>query len=75
MQTPTPLAAETPKKSSANSDNGLVKKFKSFEGLAMSIGSGDADSADDGTDKRSSQRFVEQETIGSSESRPVCLHL
>lgn len=54
--TPTPLAAETPKKSSANSDNGLVKKLKSFEGLAMSIGSGgDADSADDGTDKRSSQ--------------------
>ncbi|KAF8026950.1 hypothetical protein BT93_E0011 [Corymbia citriodora subsp. variegata] len=53
--TPTPLAAETPKKSSANSANGLVKKLKSFDGLAMSIGSGDADSADDGTDKRSSQ--------------------
>lgn len=53
--TPTPLAAETPKKSSANSDNGLVKKLKSFEGLAMSIGSADADSADDGSDKRSSQ--------------------
>ncbi|XP_030468351.1 common plant regulatory factor 1-like [Syzygium oleosum] len=62
--TPTPLAAETPKKSSANSDNGLVKKFKSFEGLAMSIGSGDADSADDGTDKRSSQS---EDTGGSSD--------
>ncbi|XP_030547999.1 common plant regulatory factor 1 isoform X3 [Rhodamnia argentea] len=62
--TPTPLAAETPKKSSPNSDNGLVKKLKSFEGLAMSIGSADADSADDASDKRSSQSAY---TGGSSD--------
>ncbi|KAI7985720.1 Common plant regulatory factor 1 [Camellia lanceoleosa] len=34
---------ETPTKSSGNTDQGLVKKLKEFDGLAMSLGNGNAD--------------------------------
>jgi plant G-box-binding factor len=55
MQAHTPLSAETPTKSSGNTDQGLMKKLKGFDGLAMSIGNGDAESAEGGS--RLPQRF------------------
>ncbi|KAL9245397.1 hypothetical protein vseg_019058 [Gypsophila vaccaria] len=36
--TATPLSIDTPVKSPANTDKGLMKKLKGFDGLAMSIG-------------------------------------
>ncbi|KAI8023622.1 Common plant regulatory factor 1 [Camellia lanceoleosa] len=52
---------ETPTKSSGNTDQGLVKKLKEFDGLAMSLGNGNADSAEGGADSQS------EETEGSSD--------
>lgn len=57
-QTVTPLSIETPTKS-GNADRGLLKKLKEFDGLAMSIGNGTAESAECGAEHRLSQRFVE----------------
>uniref|UniRef100_A0A0D3B6Z0 G-box binding protein multifunctional mosaic region domain-containing protein n=1 Tax=Brassica oleracea var. oleracea TaxID=109376 RepID=A0A0D3B6Z0_BRAOL len=34
----TPLNMDTPTKSTGNTDNGLMKKLKEFDGLAMSLG-------------------------------------
>ncbi|KAL6986721.1 Common plant regulatory factor [Sarracenia purpurea var. burkii] len=63
-----PLAAtpnmETPSKSSGNTDQGLLKKLKGFDGLAMSIGNGNADSAEGGANHTSSQS---EETKSSSD--------
>lgn len=59
LQAVMPLRTETPTKSSGNSDRGLMKKLKGFDGLAMSIGSVNAESADDGAEHRLSQRCVE----------------
>ncbi|XAR63000.1 hypothetical protein NMG60_11022780 [Bertholletia excelsa] len=63
-----PLAAtptvETPTKSSGNTDQGFVKKLKGFDGLAMSIGNGNADSAEGGANHVHSQSG---ETEGSSD--------
>lgn len=50
--------AETPSKSSGNTERGLMKKLKGFDGLAMSIGNGTAENAEGGADPRMSQRFV-----------------
>lgn len=50
---------ETPTKSSGNTDQGLMKKLKGFDGLAMSIGNGNAENADHGAENRLSQRFVD----------------
>ncbi|XP_011037554.1 PREDICTED: G-box-binding factor 3-like isoform X2 [Populus euphratica] len=58
----TPLSAETPTKSSGNTDQGLMKKLKGFDGLAMSIGNGDAESAEGG-----SRLPQSMETEGSSD--------
>ncbi|GAV72439.1 bZIP_1 domain-containing protein/MFMR domain-containing protein [Cephalotus follicularis] len=44
----TPLSMERPTKSSGDTDRGLMKKLKGFEGLAMSIGNGDAEDAEHG---------------------------
>ncbi|KAK1420226.1 hypothetical protein QVD17_21650 [Tagetes erecta] len=38
-----PLSIDSPAKSSGNSDRGLMKKLKGFDGLAMSIGNGNDD--------------------------------
>ncbi|KAL9251630.1 Common plant regulatory factor 1-like protein [Drosera capensis] len=38
-----PLGIDTPLKSSASNDKGLIKKLKGFDGLAMSIGNGNPD--------------------------------
>ncbi|KAF7826136.1 common plant regulatory factor 1 [Senna tora] len=52
----TPLnMVETPTKSTGNTDQGLMKKLKGFDGLAMSIGNGNADSAERGVENRLSQ--------------------
>ncbi|XP_057511191.1 common plant regulatory factor 1-like isoform X2 [Actinidia eriantha] len=50
--------------SSGNTDQGLLKKLKGFDGLAMSIGNGSADSAEGGANKAHSQS---EETEGSSD--------
>jgi len=39
----TPMSIDSPAKSSGNSDRGLLKKLKGFDGLAMSIGNGNED--------------------------------
>lgn len=59
MQAGTPLSIETPPKSSGNTDKGLMKKLKGFEGLAMSIGNGHTESGERGTENRLSRRFVD----------------
>lgn len=48
---------DAPPKSPGTAD-GLMKKLKGFDGLAMSIGNGNADSNDGVTDPGLSQRFV-----------------
>lgn len=58
MQTGTPLSIETPPKSSGNNEKGLMKKLKGFDGLAMSIGNGHAESAERGAENMLSLRFV-----------------
>ncbi|RDY03328.1 Common plant regulatory factor 1, partial [Mucuna pruriens] len=60
----TPLSIETPAKSSGNTDQGLMKKLKEFDGLAMSIGNGHAESAERGGESRLSQSV---DTEGSSD--------
>ena len=57
-QAVTPMSIETPTKS-GNTDRGLMKKLKEFDGLAMSIGNGAAESLEGGAEHRLSQRFVE----------------
>ena len=52
MQVGTPLSMDTPTKSSGNTDQGFVKKLKGFGGLAMSIGNGNAESAERGNENR-----------------------
>jgi hypothetical protein len=57
-QAATPLSIETPTKL-GNTDRGLMKKLKEFDGLAMSIGNGTAEIAEGGAEHRMSERFVE----------------
>ncbi|XP_058225704.1 common plant regulatory factor 1 isoform X1 [Rhododendron vialii] len=52
---------ETPTKSSGHTDQGTVKKLKGFDGLAMSIGNSNANSADGGSNHVQSQS-LETET-------------
>lgn len=60
----TPMSVETPEKPSGHTNCGLMKKLKGFDGLAMSIGSGTAESVEDGTDHGMSKSM---ETEGSSD--------
>ncbi|GER48645.1 G-box binding factor [Striga asiatica] len=60
----TTLNMETPAKSTGNTDGSFVKKLKESNGLAMSIGNGNGDSADHGTERRTSDS---DETGGSSD--------
>ncbi|XVF80173.1 hypothetical protein PTKIN_Ptkin15bG0049700 [Pterospermum kingtungense] len=64
-----PVAAtpvETPTKSSGNTEQGLMKKLKGFDGLAMSIGNGTAENAEGGAEPRLSQSAeTEASTDGS----------
>ncbi|XVE73766.1 hypothetical protein DITRI_Ditri11bG0144000 [Diplodiscus trichospermus] len=52
---------DTPTKSSGNTERGLMKKLKGFDGLAMSIGNGTAENAEGGAEPRLSQSAVETE--------------
>ncbi|KAI4355181.1 hypothetical protein L6164_003977 [Bauhinia variegata] len=62
----TPLSMETPTKSSGNPDQGLMKKLKGFDGLAMSIGNGNAESAERGAENGLSHSMdTEGSTDGS----------
>lgn len=63
MQAVPPLSIETPAKSSGNTDRGLMKKLKGFDGLAMSIGNGNGESTEGASDRGLSQRFVELKTL------------
>jgi hypothetical protein len=72
MQTGTPLSIETPPKSSGNTDQGLMKKLKGFDGLAMSIGNGHAESAEPGAESRQSQRFVDVVFIHEAFQEHTC---
>lgn len=63
--TGTPLSIDTPAKSLANNDKGLMKKLKGFDGLAMSIGNGNVEKAEGGAENRPSQSS--SETDGSSD--------
>ncbi|XP_024019007.1 common plant regulatory factor 1 [Morus notabilis] len=56
-----PLSVETPTKSSGTTEKELVKKLKGFDGLAMSIGNGNAEAV---AEQRASQST---ETDGSSD--------
>lgn len=53
----TPLSMEMPAKSPSNKDKGLMKKLKRFDGLAVSMGNGNAKNGG-GDMNGSSQRFV-----------------
>lgn len=59
MQAGTPSSVESPTKFSGNTNQGLVKKLKGFDELAMSIGNCNAESAERGAENRLSQRFVD----------------
>ena len=58
LQAAAPVAVETPTKSSGNTDQGLMKKLKSFDSLAMSIGNGTAENKEGAAEHRMSERFV-----------------
>ncbi|KAM7261037.1 hypothetical protein ACFE04_026512 [Oxalis oulophora] len=63
----TPLSVEMPTKSTGNTDGGLIRKLKKVEGLAMSIGNGNAQGADHGTEQRSSPSSEDDETTDGSD--------
>ncbi|XP_040866138.1 G-box binding factor isoform X1 [Glycine max] len=60
----TPSSVESPTKFSGNTNQGLVKKLKGFDELAMSIGNCNAESAERGAENRLSQSV---DTEGSSD--------
>ncbi|PIN00566.1 hypothetical protein CDL12_26926 [Handroanthus impetiginosus] len=60
----TSMSMEAPAKSSGNTDGGFMKKLKEFDGLAMSMGNGNGDSAEHGTAPRLSES---EDTEGSSD--------
>lgn len=49
----------TPAESSGNTGGGLVKESKDAQGLAVSIGNGNADGGEHGPDRRLSERSVD----------------
>ncbi|KAK9280705.1 hypothetical protein L1049_014403 [Liquidambar formosana] len=63
----TPMTIETPAKSSGNADRGLIKKLKGFDGLAMSIGNGNADSGEGRTDHGLSQSTDTEDSSDGSD--------
>ncbi|KAJ9556117.1 hypothetical protein OSB04_010731 [Centaurea solstitialis] len=63
-----PLNIDSPAKSSGDSDRGLMKKLKGFDGLAMSIGNGNDNGNDDGAEGGNENGISHSgETEGSSE--------
>lgn len=47
-----------PVKSSGDADGSFVKKLKEFDGLAMSIGNGNVNSNEHGSDRKLTERYV-----------------
>ena len=70
-QAVTPLSIETPTKL-GNTDQGFMRKLKEFDGLAMSLGNGSAESTEGGAEHRTSQRFADPFS-NSSNSLTSCL--
>ncbi|KAK6918274.1 Basic-leucine zipper domain [Dillenia turbinata] len=70
----TPLSMETPAKSPATSDRGLMKKLKGFDGLAMSIGNGNAESAEGGTESQRTRVLCNPnyDLLNSTENEGSC---
>ncbi|KAL1192170.1 G-box-binding factor 3 [Cardamine amara subsp. amara] len=60
----THLSIDTPTKSTGNTDNGLMKKLKEFDGLAMSLGNGN--NTEDGAAEHKRSRSS-SETEGSTD--------
>ncbi|CAH8313309.1 unnamed protein product [Eruca vesicaria subsp. sativa] len=60
----TPLNIDTPSKSTGNTENGLMKKLKEFDGLAMSLGNGNPPESNADERKRSRNS---SETDGSTD--------
>nr|GMC80065.1 transcriptional activator TAF-1 [Ipomoea batatas] len=58
------LSADTSGKSSGNTDQGLIRKLKGFDGLAMSTRNGNTDNGEGGADQEHSQSA---DTEGSSD--------
>ncbi|XP_027938834.1 common plant regulatory factor 1-like isoform X1 [Vigna unguiculata] len=62
----TPSSVDSPTKLSGNTDQGLMKKLKGFDGLAMSIGNCNAESAELGAENSLSQSVdTERSSEGS----------
>ncbi|KAF8113788.1 hypothetical protein N665_0045s0032 [Sinapis alba] len=65
----TPLNIDTPTKSTGNTDNGLMKKLKEFDGLAMSLGNGNPpENNGDGHKRSRNSSETEGSTDGSDEN-------
>ncbi|XP_006397814.2 G-box-binding factor 3 isoform X2 [Eutrema salsugineum] len=56
---------DTPTKSTGNTDNGLMKKLKEFDGLAMSLGNGNAENNADGHKRSHNSSEMEGSTDAS----------
>ncbi|KAM3711044.1 hypothetical protein ACB098_01G079700 [Castanea mollissima] len=65
-QAVTPLSIETPTKL-GNTDQGFMKKLKEFDGLAMSIGNGSAESTEGGAEHRMSQSAETEDSNDGSD--------
>ncbi|GAB2291066.1 Common plant regulatory factor [Dionaea muscipula] len=63
----TTLSIDTPPKSSANTDRGLMKKLKGFDGLAMSIGNSDTDNAEGAAENRLAQSVDSEDSSDGSD--------
>ncbi|KAK4600280.1 hypothetical protein RGQ29_010090 [Quercus rubra] len=62
----TPVSIETPTKL-GNTDQGFMKKLKEFDGLAMSIGNGSAESTEGGAEHRTSQSAETEDSNDGSD--------
>lgn len=61
----THLSIDTPTKSTGNTDNGLMKKLKEFDGLAMSLGNGNTENGADEHKRSRNSSETEGSTDGS----------
>lgn len=73
---PSPMSIDSPAKSSGNSDRGLMKKLKGFDGLAMSIGngishSGETEGSSEGSDGNTTEGGGQNSGKRSREDSPI----
>ncbi|XP_023746482.1 common plant regulatory factor 1 isoform X1 [Lactuca sativa] len=74
-----PMSIDSPAKSSGNSERGLMKKLKGFDGLAMSIGngishSGDTEASSQGSDGNTDTRKRSREVSPAAEAGKISGH-